>query len=50
MFVVRTKDGLLIGPFSSYESAEKFGAESMFEVDDVYRVLEPRPDHMGVSK
>ena len=42
--VVRTKEGLLIGPFDNYESADAFANECIFEIDDVYVVGPPRPD------
>lgn len=44
MFVVRTTQGLILGPFDTYAAAEDFGRASIFEIDDVYAVIPPRPD------
>lgn len=46
MFVVKTKAGLLLGPFASYEAGDEFAKACIFEIDDVYRVVEPRPDQL----
>lgn len=40
MFVVRTTEGLVLGPFSSYDIAKAWAGQ----VDDIYAVVKPRPD------
>lgn len=46
-FVIRTRDGLLIGPFFSYETAARWAEACRFEVDDIYKMVWPREDMLG---
>lgn len=46
MFVARTRAGLLLGPFASYEEGDEFAKACIFEIDDIYRVVEPRQDQL----
>ena len=45
-YVFRTKDGLIFGPYSTYESARYWADRSVFEIDDVYLVGTLRPDQL----
>jgi hypothetical protein len=46
MFIARTVDGLLIGPFSSYDTARDWIGLSIFSrtLDEIHVLLNPRPD------
>jgi hypothetical protein len=46
-FVIRTREGLLIGPFFSYANASEFAGACRFEVDDIYKMVWPRIDMLG---
>lgn len=55
MFVVKTQDGIIIGPFRTYERAEKWAKKSVFHVDIILSLIPPRPDMLksnapGVSR
>lgn len=49
-FVFRTKDGLIFGPYSTYESALYWSKQSMFEIDDIYGLNTLRPDQLKGPK
>lgn len=46
-FVIRTTEGLLIGPFFSYEVANDFADASRYSIDDIYQIVWPREDMLG---
>jgi hypothetical protein len=52
MFVVRTTEGLILGPFPSYNAAKEWAAKSVWAnmIDDIYVLLQPREDMLSVRK
>jgi hypothetical protein len=46
MFVFRTTEGIVIGPFPSYDATKAWASRSIWanRIDDIYTVLPPRED------
>lgn len=46
-WVIRTRDGLLIGPFATHPLAQKWAGDIAFHVEDIHLLVPPRGDMIG---
>lgn len=47
IWCIRTRDGLLIGPFATYELARTWAGDIAFHVEDIHLLIKPRADMLG---